>query len=448
MMENLRVFIVDDDAIYTEMLRHYLLLNPDFEVSVFSTGKDLLKSLYQKPSVILLDYNLPDVSGLEIIRKMKLTNPDVPVIIISGQKDVNTAIQILKEGAYDYLVKDAETKDRLWILLKNIKDRLALTNELDVLKEEVGKKYEYSNNIKGNSLFIKNLYTLIDKAARTNITVSLTGETGTGKELVAKAIHYNSPRAKKPFVAINVSAIPRELIESELFGHEKGSFTGAAVRKIGKFEEANKGTLFLDEISEMDFSLQAKLLRVLQERELTRVGGNEVVKIDTRLIVATNKNLAKSVQKGEFREDLYYRLLGLPIEMLPLRYRDSDILILAKYFLQDFCKENKMKLLHFTPEAQTKLTNYQYPGNIRELKSIVELSAVLANGVRINADDVVFSSFAEKNDFFLEEKTLDEYNREIIRHFLEKYNNNILLVSKKLNMGKSTIYRMLKNKEI
>jgi len=288
----------------------------------------------------------------------------------------------------------------------------------------------------------------MEKAANSNITVSITGETGTGKEVVAKAIHYNSQRSKKPFVAVNVSAIPSELIESELFGHEKGAFTGAVNKRIGKFEEANQGTLFLDEIAEMEPAMQVKLLRVIQERELTRVGGTGTVKFDVRIIVATHKNLEDEVKKGTFREDLYYRLIGLPLDLPPLRERSNDILLLAKHFLVEASKENKMDKKSFSKDAQDKLLKYSFPGNVRELKAMVELALILSNGDTIEASDLRISQSTSPEKFFSEEITLKEYTNRIIRHFLEKYDNNVLLVAEKLDIGKSTIYRMIQNQEI
>ncbi len=447
-MNPFKIFIVEDDPLYGEMLKYHLSLNPDNEVYKFETGTECIKNLYQGPSLISLDYSLPDMSGFEVIKKVKEFNQDIPIVIVSGQEDVATAVKLLKEGAYDYFVKDEDTKERLWNTLKNIKERLELKEEINVLKEEIGKKYEFKKIIKGNSPAIKQIFKLIEKATQTNITVSLYGETGTGKELVAKAIHYNSVRTKFSFVPINVTAIPSELIESEFFGHEKGAFTGANVRKIGKFELANRGTIFLDEIGEMDLSMQAKLLRVIQEKELYRVGGNKSVKFDARVIVATNKNLAKEVQKGNFREDLYYRLLGLPIEIPPLRYRGNDILILAKFFVDDFCKENKMNKLSISTKAQEKLLKYPFPGNVRELKAVMELGCVLTNSEHIDEDHVTFNSTNEKSDFLLEEDTLEGYVKKIVKFYLQKYNNNVMVVAKKLDIGKSTIYRMLKNNEI
>ncbi|MBT3799691.1 MAG: sigma-54-dependent Fis family transcriptional regulator [Bacteroidetes bacterium] len=447
-MDPFKIFIVEDDTMYGELLAFNLSLNPDYEVERFSTGAECVNALYKAPSAISLDYSLPDMTGLEVIEKIKKYNAEIPVVIVSGQEDVSTAVDLLKKGAYDYIVKDEDTKDRLWNTMKNIRENVSLKKEISELKEEIGKKYEFNTIIKGKSNVIWQSFKLMDKAAKTNITVSVTGETGTGKELVAKAIHYNSPRGKRPFIAINVSAIPNELIESELFGHEKGSFTGAAARRIGKFEEAAKGTIFLDEIAEMDLNMQTKLLRVIQEKELTRVGGNQIIKTDVRVIVATHKNLAEEVKKGNFREDLYYRLLGLPIELPPLRDRGNDILILAKFFVDEFCKENKLEKLTISVEEQEKLTKYVYPGNVRELKAIVELASVMSNTSIIEAEDISFNSTRSMTDFLLDENTLRGYTQKIILHYLEKYDNNILMVAKKLDIGKSTIYRMIKTGEI
>ncbi|MFP4469791.1 MAG: sigma-54-dependent transcriptional regulator [Bacteroidales bacterium] len=448
-MSAFKIFVVEDDPFYGEMLKYHISLNPDYIVEKFETGKDCLNNLYKNPSVLSLDYSLPDMSGLEVLKKVKEYNPEIPVIIVSGQEDVSTAVNLLKEGAYDYFVKDDETKDRIWNALKNIREKIELEKEIDVLKEEIGKKYVFGNIIKGNSPEIKKIFTLIEKAIQTNITVSITGETGTGKDLVAKAIHYNSPRAKFPFVAINVSAIPKDLIESEMFGYEKGAFTGANTRKIGKFEEAGRGTIFLDEIGEMDLNMQAKLLRVLQEKELTRIGGHSLVKVHARLLVATNRNLAEEVQKGNFRQDLYYRLLGLPIFLPPLKDRGNDILLLAKYFVDEFSEENGLPRKTLSHAAQDKLLSYHFPGNVRELKAIIELAAVMSNGEVIDDTDISFSSTDRSSDFLLDqEDTLQGYTRKIISYYLDKYDNNIVKVAKKLSIGKSTIYRMLKNKEL
>jgi transcriptional regulator with GAF, ATPase, and Fis domain len=247
-------------------------------------------------------------------------------------------------------------------------------------------------------------------------------------------------------VAVNMAAIPRELIESELFGHEKGAFTGAYITRKGKFEEADGGTIFLDEIGEMDIDLQVKLLRVIQEREITRIGSNQSIKINTRIITATNKDLAVAVRDKTFREDLYYRLLGLPINLPPLKERKSDILTLSNHFLESFCSENNMDLLEITPKARKRLLNYTFPGNVRELKAIIELAAVLTNGSQVDEDHIVFNNTHNNLDLFSEEITLKEYNDKIIRHFLNKY-KSVLKVADKLNIGKSTIYNLIKSEK-
>jgi DNA-binding NtrC family response regulator len=289
---------------------------------------------------------------------------------------------------------------------------------------------------------------LIEKAVKSSINVSITGATGTGKEVIAKAIHYNSDRKKKPFVAVNMAAIPGELMESELFGYEKGAFTGASGRKIGKFEEANGGTLFLDEIAELDLNLQSKILRALQEREVVRLGGNEKIKFNARLITATHKNLSEEVKKGSFREDLFYRIIGLPIELAPLCERGNDVLILAKYFVEEFIKENGIKHLHISNNAKEKLLKYNYPGNVRELKSIIDLACVMCDGDEIKAEDITYNSLQNEERFTSVEKTLREYTLDIIALFMRKYNNDVMEVAHKLDVGKSTIYNMIKKKEL
>ncbi len=443
-----KIFILDDDVWYSELLEYHLSLNPDYEIRKYHSAADFFANLHLNPDVVTVDYSLPDKNGGEVLTKIKEQNPDTEVIIISGQEDVATAVSLLKQGAYDYIVKDEDTPERLWNTINKVRNNANLRDEINHLREEIGIKYDFSKVIIGNSDAIKKVFALMDKATKTNITVSLTGETGTGKELVAKAIHYNSTRKKQPYVAVNVAAIPKELIESELFGHEKGSFTGATARRIGKFEEANKGTIFLDEIGELDISLQVKLLRVLQEKEITRVGGNSVVPVDARIIVATHKNLAEEVSKGTFREDLYYRLLGLPINLPPLRNRGNDILVLARHFMDLFAKENHIARKKLSPEVQQKLLSYPFPGNVRELKAIVELAMVLSDEEEIQEQDINFTANNPKRDFLGEEETLKTYTTRIIQYFLDKYEHNVLLVADKLDIGKSTIYRMIQTNEL
>lgn len=443
----IKIFVVEDDPAYTKFLQYVLGLNPDIEPVFFSSGKDCIDQLHQHPSVITLDYSLPDMPGEKVLRQIKEFNPDISVIVISAQEKIGTAVELLKAGAFDYITKDEEAKERILNSIHNARNKNSLIREIDRLKQEISVKYEFEKSIIGNSTSIKKVFELLEKAVNTNITVSITGETGTGKELIAKAIHYNSKRKNKPFVAVNIAAIPRELIESELFGHEKGAFTGAAVRRIGKFEEAEGGTIFLDEIGEMDLSLQAKLLRVLQEKEVTRIGSNQVIKLDVRILVATHRNLQEETKAGKFREDLYYRLLGLPIQLPPLRERGQDVILIAKHYVDQFTKENKLKKFKITQEAQDKLLQYPFPGNVRELRSVIELAVVMANEEEIKAQDISFNSAIGEQTFLLEEMTLQEYLYRIIRNYLNKYDNNVLEVAKKLDIGKSSIYRYLKEME-
>lgn len=443
----MKIFVVEDDPAYTKFLQYVLSLDPDFEIETFSTGKDFINVLHKRPQVVTLDYTLPDMPGEKVLKAIREFDPDISVIVISAQEKIGTAVELLKSGAYDYIIKDEEAKDRILNSVKNARNKNSLIREIGKLKQEISTKYDFEKSIIGSSPSIKKIFSLLEKAINSQITVSITGETGTGKELVAKAVHYNSKRKNKSFVAVNIAAIPSELIESELFGHEKGAFTGAANRRIGKFEEAEGGTIFLDEIGEMDLNLQAKLLRVLQEKELTRIGSNQVIKLDVRVIVATHRNLSESVKAGKFREDLYYRLLGLPIHLPPLRERGQDIIVLARHFLDAYSKENGVPKFKISIEAQNKLLQYSFPGNVRELKSVMELSAVMADEQEILPEHINFNSVIGEDALLLKEMTLQEYTYRIIRSYLNKYDNNVLEVARRLDIGKSSIYRYLKDME-
>lgn len=447
-MEAYKIFIVEDDPWYGEILEYHLSLNPDYCITRFTNGKDCIANLHKKPDLISIDFSLPDFSGDRLYQRIKEIDDNIPVIVISAQEKISIAVELLKMGVTDYLVKDDNTKDLLWNAIIKVRETNSLKKEVEHLKKELGQKYSFEKTLKGQSPALQRIFSLMDKATKTNINVCITGETGTGKELVAKAIHYGSERKRKGFIAVNMAAIPKDLVESELFGYEKGSFTGAQARKIGKFEEAKAGTIFLDEIAELDLNLQSKLLRVLQERELTRVGGNEIVKLDIRLIIATHKDLGEEVRKGNFREDLFYRVMGLPIELPPLRERGHDVLILAKYFLDEFVSDNKLNCLQLSEDAKEKLMRYNFPGNIRELKMIIDLAAVMCAGKEVTADDIIYSSIKGNETFMAEEKTLREYTRDIIKYYLKKYDNDVFKTATKLDIGKSTIYKMLQYKEI
>lgn len=442
-----KIFIVEDNKLYAQVLKKQLL-DHDYQVKVFYDGKSCISHLDDQPDVITLDYTLPDMTGHEVLAEIQKKAPHAQVIIISAQESINTAIELMKNGAYDYITKAPDTRERLTNIIKNIYHSDQLRQENSRLKDAIKERYGFRKLIKGNSREIDHVFSLMEKAVQTNISVSIYGETGTGKELVAKGIHYNSARSNKPFVAVNVSAIPEGLVESELFGHEKGAFTGADFRKTGKFEQANTGTLFLDEIADLDINIQAKLLRVIQEREFSRLGSNELISLDVRILTATHKNLASLVSEGRFRQDLYYRLLGLPIELPPLRLRGNDIILLAKHFVNDFCKENKMEPKTITEETKNMLLSYHYPGNIRELKALMELACVMTNNHLIKPGHLNMSVEENVQNLLSKEKTLDEYNHEIIKYFLGKYNQNVRLVASKLGIGKSTIYRMLQKKEM
>lgn len=447
-METFNIFIVEDDPFYGKILEHHLSLNKEYKVSRYTTGAECLHNLHLKPDLITIDLTLADMTGDILFKKIRTSHPEIPIIFISSQQNINIAIKLLKMGGSDYIVKDDTTKDLLWNSIIRIRENKSLKIEIDHLKEELGQKYNFERSIIGQSEPLKKIFTLIEKASKSVINVSINGETGTGKEVVAKAIHYNSERKKKKFVALNMAAIPKELMESELFGYEKGAFTGAIARKIGKFEEAEGGTIFLDEIAEMNLNLQTKLLRVLQEREVTRIGGEELIKLDIRLLVASNKNIAEEVKKGNFREDLYFRIIGLPITLPPLRDRGNDILILAKHFLDEFIKENKMTPKILSNDAKEKLLRYFYPGNVRELKSMIELAAVLCEGKEILPEDISYLSIKADKTFLDQERTLKGYNSDIVKFFLKKYNDDYKIVAQKLDIGKSTIYKMAQRGEL
>jgi two-component system response regulator AtoC len=442
-MSILKIFLLEDEAFTSELLKHHLELNPDNEVTLFKHGKELLNALIKKPDLVLLDYNLDGENGGIILKKILEKIPDLPVVMISGQEDIATAVGLLKDGAHDYIVKDENMRDRIWALSNRIRNQDQLKQQVVRLQSEVEQKFSFSSSIFGENKSLKKIYPMVEKACQSSIVVSISGETGTGKEVLAKTIHFNSTRKNKPFVAINMAAIPKELLESELFGHEKGSFTGANEKRIGKFEEANGGTIFLDEIGELELALQAKLLRVLQEQQVTRIGGNKVIQIDARVIIATHKNLFEEVNKGNFREDLYYRLLGISIDLPPLRERGNDIAILAQQFVSEYCKKQNIGQKKISPDAMSKLFAHSFPGNIRELKSIIELAVVLSDG-----DQILPEHLQIKNGKFFEELltknlTLRDYDEAIIKHYMKLYHNRVRQVADKLKIGKSTIYRLL-----
>ncbi|HTJ52280.1 MAG TPA: sigma-54 dependent transcriptional regulator [Cyclobacteriaceae bacterium] len=384
-----KIFLIDDDEMYSTIIKSSIEQNDNYDVKVFKSGEDFMENIHHNPDIVIIDYTLPGMSGIEILRKIKEYNSDISTIILSGQDKVEVVVEAYNIGANNYIIKSDRVIVEINHAIKNLSSNSNLRKEVVELREKIIDRNKYSQII-GESSSILNVIKLIQKVESSKLITIITGESGTGKEVVANAIHYNSPRKRKAFVPVNMAAIPVDLIESELFGHEKGAFTGADGRRIGKFEEANEGTIFLDEIGEMPMDLQAKLLRVLQDNKISRVGSNKQIELDIRVVAATNKNLKERVKQGKFREDLMYRLQGFLIHLSPLRERGNDIIILSKFFLEDFSKANKMKPKSLAPGAVERLLKYDWPGNVRELKAVIERSILLSDTDKIQAEDLIF----------------------------------------------------------
>jgi two-component system response regulator AtoC len=383
-----KIFIIEDDLMSATLIQQLLTKN-DHEVFHFTDAESCLSNLHLNPDIVSIDYNLPGMNGLELMAKVKAYNSSIMVVIVSGQENVQVVVESYKNGASEYIIKNASLFANLENTIRNLAMNVVLKKEVEFLKDQIIDRHKYSN-ILGNSNATLRVLRLIQKVEKNNIMVLVTGQSGTGKELVAKALHYNSARSRKPFVTVNMGAIPEDLIESELFGHEKGAFTDARERRIGKFEEANDGTIFLDEIGEMNLHLQTKLLRVLQEKEITRIGSNKTIKLDFRMIAATNRNLTVEVKEGRFREDLFYRIQGFLIHLPPLKERGDDVILLAKNFLTEFCNNNRMAQVQLSREASKFMLEYAWPGNIRELKAVMERAALLCENSIIQIDDLMF----------------------------------------------------------
>lgn len=388
-MTTARIFIIEDDIMVATLMKQALSKNEKYEIHHFATAEECMNNIHLNPDIITIDYNLPGMDGLTLMEKVRTYNQHIMVVICSGQESVEVVINCYRRGASDYILKSENMIVDIENTINNLAMNVTLRKEVEILKDQIIDRNKYSNII-GNSNAILRTLRLIQKVEKNNMMVLITGQSGTGKELVARALHYNSDRARKPFVIVNMGAIPEELVESELFGHEKGAFTDARDKRIGKFEEANDGTIFLDEIGEMDMGLQAKLLRVLQEKEVTRIGSNKIMKLDFRLIAATNKNLHQEVKEGRFREDLFYRLQGFLIHLPPLKERGDDIILLAKHFLSQFCVSNKLPQFTISKEACKFMLEYAWPGNIRELKAIIERAALMAENNTITMEDLTF----------------------------------------------------------
>lgn len=388
-MKPTRIFLIEDDMMVAAIIEKKVASLPQTDLTHFATGEECLNALKENPDIVIIDYNLPGIDGLTLLKQVKINSPGAMVIVCSGQDELRVALECLNNGASKYIIKDELMLLNLETELKNMSMNVTLRREVEFLQDQIIDRNRYSNII-GNSQPILRVLRLIQKVEKNNMMVLITGQSGTGKELVAKALHYNSPRARKPFVVVNMGAIPAELIESELFGHEKGAFTDARERRIGKFEQAEGGTIFLDEIGEMELGMQAKLLRILQEKEVTRIGSNKTIRLDFRLIAATNRNLAEEVKAGRFREDLFYRIQGFLIHLPPLHQRGEDILILAKSFLTEFCEQSRLPQLVIEKDACQFMLDYKWPGNVRELKAVIERAALMAEENRITVEDLTF----------------------------------------------------------
>jgi len=442
----MRIFVVEDDKFYNKLIDHHLHLNPDFEVESFFDGRSFLNKLGDNPDIVTLDYSLPDINGDVILEKIRNYNPNIPVIIISGQEDVSTAINLLKDGAYDYIVKDENIRERLLNTIHNIQTTDRLKKEVRQLRTQISEKYDFSNALIGESKALKKVYLLIEKAIGVqNMTVSIRGETGTGKEMVARTIHFNSSRKDRPFVAVNMGAIPRELLESELFGHEKGAFTGAFTRNIGKFEEANGGTIFFDEIANVGPEIQTKLLRVIQEREFTRVGATQVIPVDVRILAATSRNLPDEIRDNRFREDLFYRLCVVPLVLPPLRQRREDIPLLAEHFLQKHNGRRRDKTRGFTKEALEALMKHDWPGNVRELENAIERAIVLARGDKIGVADLLYYGPLVKSENSGHDIVpLASVEKEHIAKVLRYHAGNRTAAARTLGIDRKTLVRKIR----
>jgi two-component system nitrogen regulation response regulator NtrX len=446
-----QILVVDDEERIRQSLNG-ILKDEGYEVVESKDGVQALKQLENDPpDLVLLDIWMPGMDGMEVLERMKGQIPNLPVIMISGHGNIELAVKAVKLGAYDFIEKPLSL-EKVLLAVNNALLFSKLEQENRALRQEVERKYE----IVGNSAEVQKLKEQIKIVAPTNGWVLINGENGTGKELVARAIHRLSLRTGKSFVEVNCAAIPEELIESELFGHEKGSFTGALTKKRGKFDLAHEGTLFLDEIADMSLKTQAKILRILQEQKFERVGGTEMIYVDVRVIAATNRDLKEEIQKGKFREDLYYRLNVIPIGVPPLRERKTDIPLLVEHFIAEFCLENNKEPKKASPEAVALLASYSWPGNVRELKNIVERMVIMTRGSVIEPKDIPdpvreqpkasleFSFF----DFDLLRDARREFEKRFIMKKLSENDENISKTAEMIGIERSNLHRKIKSYEI
>ncbi len=449
------ILVIDDDPRILKLIVKILMVN-DYKVVTASNGESGIKKLESNDyDLVFTDLIMPDIGGMEILNHAMAKSPKTMCIIITGHGTIKSSVEAIKNGAFDFITKPISPKELLIVVERALKFK-SLAEENIRLKKELRGKY---TNLIGTSNAIKKIYDFIEKVADTDGTVLITGASGTGKELIARAIHYNSSRSDKPMVVINCGAIPETLLESELFGHEKGAFTGAHKRRIGRFELANSGTIFLDEIGEMSPALQVKLLRVLQEQKFERVGGTKTIHVDLRFIAATNKNLTTAINKETFREDLYYRLNVIPVKVPTLEQRKSDIPLLIDFFLKNFQKGKEKRITGFSPEAMDALYAYDWPGNIRELENLVKRLTILCDNHIVKFDDL--SENIQKQSKSIQpleevilEKEIDlsdmvkDYEKRLILEALKKSNLVKSKAAKLLNINRTTLVAKIKKQNI
>ena len=451
-MQKLNILIVEDGRSQREMLRDFLI-SEGHRVMEAENGETAIKSVLNSPfDLILLDYKMPGMDGLEVLKEVKRINHEIDVVIITAYGTIETAVEAIKVGAIDYITKPIEL-DELLILVDRVAERRGLIRENELLKQELGKTGVTAEKIIYKSAQMVELINMASRVSSSRASILIQGESGTGKELLARLIHQLSPRLHKPIVVVNCGALQENLLESELFGHEKGSYTGASSRRIGRFEEADGGTLFLDEIGELSPSIQVKLLRFLQEREISRLGSNINIAVDVRIISATNRDLETQVKEGSFREDLFYRLKVVAISLPPLRERKEDLPALLDHFMEKFARENGRNIQGMTAEARDLLLKYDYPGNVRELVNIMERAVVIARDNYITVSDLPFKSdsFTESSGKRLSgslRDSLEELEKHLIGEALTKADDNQSKAAEILGMSERMLRYKLKKYDL
>ena len=451
MEKDVNILVVDDEEIVRESLCSWLQ-EDGYKAEAVEDGFKALDIIKKKPwNVLFVDLKMPGMDGLEVMRKAKALQPEVPIIIITAYATVNTAVEAMKEGAYDYLVKPFNPEE-ISLIIRRLIEKQALLKENIFLRKELKKQF-YFQDLISKSRKMQDIFELARTVGKSTSTILILGESGTGKELLARAIHLESLRADASFVSVSCAALTETLLESELFGHEKGAFTHAISQKKGKFEMANGGTIFLDEIGDIGPKLQLDLLRILQEKEFSRVGGNEVIKVDVRIIAATNRDLKKAIEEGKFRDDLYYRLNVISILIPPLRERKEDIPLLVDHFIEKFNIEMEKKIEGISPEALNSIMAYIWPGNVRELENTIERAMVITKGTMINVEDLGLSSRAEENSLTCAapssgDKSMKAVEKDHMTKILKENDWNIQRSAEILGIDRVTLYNKIRKYEL